>query len=73
MEETTKRIRLTKSILLDASRTMPTIVKTLDAIHLASAAAIRDRRKVELLFATHDVQQALAARAPDFTCVGSRP
>jgi predicted nucleic acid-binding protein len=69
IERTIKRIRLSRSILQGASRTMPTIVKTLDAIHLASAIAIRERRGIELLFATHDNQQATAARALGFTCI----
>jgi hypothetical protein len=50
---------------------MPTIVKTLDAIHLASAIVIRERRGIELLFATHDTQQAIAARALGFTTLES--
>jgi predicted nucleic acid-binding protein len=69
IERTIKRIRLGKSIVQASSQTMPTIVKTLDAIHLASALAIRDRRGIELLFATHDSQQATAARALGFTCI----
>lgn len=69
IEKTIKRIRLTKSIIHGASKTMPTIVKTLDAIHLASAIAIRERRGIELLFATHDAQQGTAARALGFTCL----
>ena len=69
IERTIKRIRLTKSIILAASKTMPTIVKTLDAFHLVSAVAIRERRGIELVFATHDDQQASAARALGFTCI----
>lgn len=69
IERTIKRIRLGKSIIQGASSTMPTVVKTLDAIHLASALAIRERRGIELLFATHDDQQATAARALGFTCL----
>lgn len=69
IERTIKRIRLGKSIIQASSQTMPTIVKTLDAIHLASAVAIRDRRGIELLFATHDSQQATAAKALGFTCI----
>ena len=69
IERTIKRIRLTKSIIQGASRSMPTIVKTLDAIHLASATALRERRGIELLFATHDTQQAVAARALGFSCL----
>jgi len=71
IEKTIKRIRLSKSIVLAASKTMPTVVKTLDAFHLVSAVAIRERRGVELIFATHDNQQATAARALGFTCMES--
>ena len=71
MERTIKRIRLTRTIVQAASRTMPTAVKTLDTIHLVSATAIRDRRAIDLVFATHDGQQATAARALGFTCLES--
>jgi hypothetical protein len=50
---------------------MPTIVKTLDAFHLTTAVALRQRRAIDLLFATHDYQQATAARALGFTCLES--
>ena len=50
---------------------MPTVVKTLDAIRLTSAVVIRERRAVDLMFATHDSQQATAARALGFTCIES--
>ena len=35
---------------------------TLDALHLASAMLWRERRSTDLIFATHDPQQARAAR-----------
>jgi hypothetical protein len=69
IERSIRRIRLTRSIIHAASQTMPTVVKTLDALHLASAVALRDRRQIELLFATHDSQQATAARSLGFTCL----
>ena len=71
IERSIKRIRLTRSIIHAASQTMPTVVKTLDALHLRSAIAIRERRATDLLFATHDGQQATAARALGFTCIES--
>jgi predicted nucleic acid-binding protein len=71
IERTIRRVRLSRSIIQAAAKTMPTIVKTLDAFHLVSAVAIRERRGVELVFATHDAQQATAARALDFTCLES--
>ncbi len=71
IERTIKRIQLSKSIVQAAAKIMPTIVKTLDAFHLVSAVAIRERRGIELVFATHDAQQATAARALDFICLES--
>jgi hypothetical protein len=49
---------------------MATAVKTLDALHLASALLFRERREVSMIFATHDAQQATAARALGFVCIG---
>ena len=71
IEKTITRVRLTKPIIQAASKSMPTVVKTLDAFHLVSAVAIRDRRAADLFFATHDWQQATAARALGFTCLES--
>jgi predicted nucleic acid-binding protein len=63
-------IHLTRVVLRRASLPMATAVKTLDALHLASALLFQERRAVSLIFATHDVQQAGAARALGFTCIG---
>lgn len=64
------RVALSRPVLQRAALPMATIVKTLDAIHLASALLLRERRGVELSFATHDPQQARAARALGFDCIG---
>jgi predicted nucleic acid-binding protein len=69
IERAISRIRITPSIVVGASRSMPTVVKTLDAIHLASATAMRERRGTDFFFATHDAQQATAARALGFSCL----
>lgn len=63
-------IRLTAEVLQWASRPMPTAVKTLDAIHLASALLFARYRATDLLFGTHDRGQATAARALGFQVVG---
>lgn len=63
-------ITLSRPVLQRAALPMATVVKTLDAIHLASAMLCRERRGIELSFATHDPQQARAARALGFDCVG---
>jgi hypothetical protein len=49
---------------------MGTVVKTLDALHVATALLLSERRGLDLTFATHDAQQATAARALGFACVG---
>lgn len=71
IEASLGRIRLTRVVLSRASLPMATAVKTLDALHLASALLFRERRGASLTFATHDVQQASAARALGFACVGT--
>jgi predicted nucleic acid-binding protein len=63
-------VALSRPVLQRAALPMATVVKTLDAIHLASAMLLRERRGVELSFATHDPQQGRAARALGFDCVG---
>lgn len=71
IEASIGRIALTRVVLRRASLPMATAVKTLDALHLASALLFQERRGVALVFATHDAQQATAARALGFECVGS--
>ena len=61
---------LNDRILQRASETFPTVVGTLDAIHLASAIYIRDAQPIDLLL-THDSQQATAARSLGFQVAGT--
>lgn len=70
IERTITMIVLSRPVLERAALPMATVIKTLDAIHLASAMLCRERRRVALAFATHDPQQARAARALGFDCVG---
>lgn len=65
------RIALTPSVIERASLPMPTLVKTLDAIHLATALMLRERLQHDVIFVTHDAQQATAARALNFETAGS--
>lgn len=65
---------LDENILNAAAMPLPTILGTLDAIHLATAlrcraAQLEDERP--LLFATHDHQLARAARAMNFEVIGA--
>lgn len=70
IESAIASVALSRPVLQRAALPMATVVKTLDAIHLASAMLLRERRGVELSFATHDPQQARAARALGFDCIG---
>ena len=63
-------VPLSRPVLQRAALPMATVVKTLDAIHLASALLLRERRGVDLSFVTHDPQQARAARALGFDSLG---
>ena len=56
-------IVLNRAVLEKASQSFPTVVATLDAIHLASAMAYGEERDEELIFLTHDRQLGLAAQA----------
>jgi predicted nucleic acid-binding protein len=71
LERVLTRVRLSGAIMERAGLPMPTIVKTLDAIHIATAALVRERLQPDLVFVTHDQQQAKAARALAFDCIES--
>jgi predicted nucleic acid-binding protein len=70
IERTIGSIPLSRPVLDRAASPMATAVKTLDALHLASALLLRERRAIVPVFATHDPQQARAARALGMDCVG---
>jgi len=62
---------VTKTVLHRASLPMATAVRTLDALHVASALLVQERRGVAVLFATHDRSQATAARAMGLRVIGT--
>jgi predicted nucleic acid-binding protein len=70
IEETLGFIRLTPTVLQRASLPMATLVRTLDALHIASALLFQERRGQTMTFATHDRAQATAARALGFGVIG---
>jgi predicted nucleic acid-binding protein len=61
---------LDERIMQRASETFPTVVGTLDAIHLASAIFIREFQSIDLIL-THDMQLATAARSLGFRVRGT--
>jgi predicted nucleic acid-binding protein len=62
-------IPVTERILARAGEAFPTVVGTLDAIHLASALHLRDTLGLDT-FLTHDAQLAAAAIASGLTVQG---
>ena len=70
LEESSNIISLSSAIVHRASLAMPTVVKTLDALHLATAMVLKEDRVSDLVFGTQDDQQALAARALGFKVSG---
>ena len=60
---------ITNQVLQRASETFPTVVGTLDAMHLATALSIREIGSLDLLL-THDSQLATAARSLGFEVMG---
>ncbi len=70
VERGLQHVRLGRAVLRRALLPMGTVVRTLDALHLASALLLRERQGFDLTFATHDRQQAAAAQALGFECIG---
>ena len=71
IEEAIATVRLTRTVLHRAALPMATPTGTLDAIHIATALMLRERSDDDIVFATHDAQQATAAGALGFRVVGS--
>ena len=65
-----RRVAVSRSILDRGGSSFPLPVKALDAIHLATALQFREREQPDLMFATHDRQQAGAAVAMGFEVIG---
>lgn len=65
-----RRLILSHAVVRRASEPYPVALKTLDAIHLASALILRDRQAPDLVFATHDLQLGRAAATMDLRVIG---
>ncbi|MDL5045813.1 PIN domain-containing protein [Oscillatoria amoena NRMC-F 0135] len=66
---TIKLVQVNPSVLEQACSSFPTVVGTLDAIHLSTAIIMRKSLKIDA-FLTHDKQLALAARSVGFEVLG---
>jgi predicted nucleic acid-binding protein len=63
-------IPIQSPILRRAAEPFPTLVQTLDAIHIATSLLAQLQLNKPLLFLTHDKQQALAAQAAGLEAEG---
>jgi predicted nucleic acid-binding protein len=68
--ETFGLVSIGRRVLMRAEDPFPTMVGTLDAIHLATAQLVREGT-ADLSVATHDAQLAVAARAVGFRVYGA--
>lgn len=63
-------IPVSGSVLKRAAMPFPTLVRTLDALHLASALLWREHEEKAMVFLTHDNQLGMAAEALGFPVEG---
>jgi len=70
VHETLHVVAVDEAVLSRAEESFPTVLGTLDAIHLASALAVRSRVGVDR-FLTHDHRLAVAAASMGFTVEGA--
>lgn len=71
--DATDLIALNETVLDRAERSFPTVLGTLDAVHLASALLYMESRKTALVFLTHDLRLGLAAQAAGMETQGLPP
>ena len=64
-------IEINQTVKQKAAEPFPTVIGTLDAIHLASALVLKEEnQKLEITFLTHDSQLSTAATAMGFEVAG---
>lgn len=64
-------LKFTNTVLARAGQPLGAPLKTLDAIHLATAAIWRERTGRDIPFCTHDTTLANAARSAGFEVLGA--
>jgi predicted nucleic acid-binding protein len=64
-----ERVRLNRAVLERAAEPFPVRVRTLDALHVASALLVREKFPA-VRFATHDVDLGAAAQAEGLPVIG---
>jgi predicted nucleic acid-binding protein len=68
--ETLEVVEPTGVVLSRASQPLPTVLGTLDAIHLSTALLWRERTGTDMVMATHDEALGVAAKASGLRVVG---
>lgn len=68
--QTVRFVKLDDSIIERATQPFPTIIKSLDAIHLSTAILWKHQEGAPVTFLTHDEQQGKTARALGFEVLG---
>ncbi len=63
-------VEIDRAVLSRAAQPLSTSLRTLDAIHIASALLWRENSETDLVMATHDGPLAAAARANGLAVVG---
>ncbi len=70
MLQSSEVVEMSRPILRRASGSLPVVLGTLDALHLATALIWRDEQGSDLVVATHDRALGAAARAHGMEVVG---
>lgn len=65
-----RTIPISALVVESASQSFPIALKSLDAIHLASALLLRRKSESRITMLTHDTKLALAATAMDLNVIG---
>lgn len=64
-------VELTPAVLARAAQPLPTLLGTLDALHLATALMWKEQTARAMAMATHDAALAMAARASGLQVLGT--
>lgn len=67
---TIRFVKLDDAIIERSGQPFPTVIKTLDAIHLSTAILWQHQEGVPITFLTHDKQQGNTAKAMGFEIMG---
>jgi predicted nucleic acid-binding protein len=69
--ESIEVVEVGRAVLARASQPLPTVLGTLDAIHLATALLWKERTSSDVVMATHDTALAVAAKAIGLRVIGT--